>query len=409
MHKNYQLFSLVVLGLVAALAAPVAADSEEVTPSIQEGEEEPASTSAEEFERRPASRRFVALGSNAFLHGYVTGVFSDFGKDFPNPDNTPPGQLLVSPTSNSSFAYDWALFVGTDVSEQVRLITEVHYVSDPSGDFKPVIAATEANITWMPFGPNSLRVSMGLFWTPFGIVMDDWFSAENLFALIPEATKAFPQHYNERGIKVEGQYALEGDWGLNYALSLGNGVRGMAIGDQKSFDFDNNKAVVGRIGVFPGVPGLELGFSAMDGTLRDREDPERPLDQAQRYAANFSAWGLDVSYQAWRWDLRGYWISSKEKLSGVTDLEREGWMVEAALIAWEGEGLVTSIEPKIRLDHSRQDVLFGSESETEVLALGADFWLVGPVILRVEYFFHDEQGLSDLDRDGIAVRLSAIF
>lgn len=383
--------------------------AEEVVPSDQEDEAVPAPSSAEEFERRPASRRYIALGSSAYIHGYVTGVFSDFGKDFPNPDNPGPGQLLVPATSNSSFAYDWALFVGTQVSEQVRVVTETHFVSAPSGDFKPVIAATEANITWMPFGSDPLRVSMGLFWTPFGIVMDDWFSTENLFALIPEATKALPQHYNERGIKLEGQFAYENDWGLNYAISLGNGVSGMSIEDQKSFDFDNNKAVVGRLGLFPGVPGLELGLSVMDGTLRDKEDLDRPLNEAQRFPANFSAWGFDATYRNLDWELRGYWISSKEELVGVTDLEREGWMVEASVVAWEGEGVVTSIEPKIRLDHSRQDVLLGSDRETEVLALGADFWLIGGAVLRVDYFFHDETGFENLDRNGIAVRLSAIF
>ncbi|MEE8368488.1 MAG: hypothetical protein V3S30_09225, partial [Thermoanaerobaculia bacterium] len=149
--------------------------------------------------------------------------------------------------------------------------------------------------------------------------------------------------------------------------------------------------------------------SVMDGTLRDKEDLDRPLNEAQRFPANFSAWGFDATYRNLDWELRGYWISSKEELVGVTDLEREGWMVEASVVAWEGEGVVTSIEPKIRLDHSRQDVLLGSDRETEVLALGADFWLIGGAVLRVDYFFHDETGFENLDRNGIAVRLSAIF
>jgi hypothetical protein len=152
-----------------------------------------------------------------------------------------------------------------------------------------------------------------------------------------------------------------------------------------------------------------LGFSAMDGTLRDTEDLTRTLDDAQRFPANFTAWGLDATYRASRWELRGYWISSTEDLAGVTNLDREGWMVEASVVAWEGEGVITSIEPKIRLDHARQDVLLGSEDETEVLAFGADFWLVGAAVLRVDYFIHDEQGVPNLDRNGIAVRLSAIF
>jgi len=342
------------------------------------------------------------------LYGGVTAVFSDFGGDFPT-DEVPPGQLLVAPSDKASFQYDWALFIGTNVSESVRLLVETHFVSSPGGGFKPEIVTTEANVTYSPFENDTLRVSMGQYWAPFGVVTDDWFSAENLFALLPEAAKAFPSHYNERGVKVEGQKAFAGGWGLNYAVSLGNGVSGVAIGDQHSFDQNEDKAVIGRLGIFPGTSNLEVGFSVFSGKFRDEGDLSVPIDDPVRYAADFNAYGLDAVYRAARFKLRGYWISSTEDLIGAQEIDREGFMLEGSWVGYEGLGIVTSLEPKIRYDRVERDQLFGTPLKDEVIAVGLDIWLRGSAVLRVDYFMHNEGDQRDLDRDGIAIRLTGVF
>jgi hypothetical protein len=402
---------LVLTIALASLILPsivLAETPEQASEEASEASTTAADTSSRQFHRDPPSLRYTVLDSKIFLHGFVTSVFSDFGADFPR-DEVPPGQLLVSPTDKSSFQYDWALFVGTNVSDSVRVLVETHFVSSPGGSFKPDIVTTEANVTFSPFESDALRLSMGQYWAPFGLVTDDWYSAENLFALVPEAAKAFPSHYTERGLKVEGQKAFDQGWGLNYAFSVGNGVGGVAISDQHSFDQDDNKAVIGRLGLFPGTSNLEIGFSVLSGTFRGEGDPGAAIDDPGRYAADFDAYGLDAVYKTARFELRGYWISSTEDLLGAQEIDREGLMLEGSWVAYEGFGLVTSLEPKIRFDWVERDRLFGTPLEDEVIAVGLDIWLRGLAVLRVDYFLHDEGDQRDLDRNGIAIRLTGVF
>ena len=107
------------------------------------------------------------------LHGYVNGVFAGTSKDWLAPDPTklgPPGQLLVPNTKNSSFAYDFALIFGSELTERTRILLETHYVVDPSGSGAAgpggiTVAITEAAGSF-DIIPKYLTMTAGLFWSP---------------------------------------------------------------------------------------------------------------------------------------------------------------------------------------------------------------------------------------------------
>ena len=58
---------------------------------------------------------------------------------------------------------------------------------------------------------------------------------------MPLASGAYPTHYNEKGIRVDGFLSHEENWGLNYVMSLGNGYDAWDISGYKSWDMNENK------------------------------------------------------------------------------------------------------------------------------------------------------------------------
>ena len=111
------------------------------------------------------------------MHGYVNAVYAGESEEWTNPDPTQlggPGQLLVPNTVNSSFQYDFALILSSEISERTRILVESHYVSDPSGGGAAgpggiTIAITEAAASF-DLIPKYLTITGGLFWSPFGII-----------------------------------------------------------------------------------------------------------------------------------------------------------------------------------------------------------------------------------------------
>jgi hypothetical protein len=383
---------------VALLAAvPATAQIEPELPAVPEA----ADRDASRFRRRHASDRYADHESRFSLQGYVTGTFADFGADHPDPGFPEPGQLLVPRTPNSSFQYDWALFLGSRLSERFEFVVETHFVTAGDGSFDPDITTTEAHVTWLATADgHALRLSMGQFWAPFAGVNDDWFSAVNLFATVPFAARAFPLHYNERGVKAEGEFDLGGDRGFNYAVSLGNGVSGFSLADQRGVDENGDKTVQARVGVFPLGPRLEVGFSGATGRLREGED-----------GARFGALAADFRYGAPRFEARGYatWSSEDPDSSALPDLARKGAMVEAAVRLGRLVPGLREVWAKGRYDRSQLERREGPELDDETFAVGFDVRPERRVRLKLEAFFHRERDGRRLSDDGVAAQLTASF
>lgn len=382
---------------------------------------------------KTAGRHYVVPLAFVSLHGYLEGVFGAPSRDWNAPDPTQvgaPGQLLVPNTSASSFQFDAALFVSTDISAHTRSLLELHLVSDPGGQGAAgpgglTFAITEASASWDIY-KSYLTLAGGLFWAPFGIVNHDWLGGQALFSLIPRASAAFPAHFNERGVRLNGSKALGKGFGVNYVVSVGNGLDSFDIGGQRSFDLDDNKTVVTRVGIFPGLgPDLEVGASFAAGTLRALGDDGAAANDARRYPGAFQAYGGDLKWLLGDFALRSYYIFSLESLgaSGAVDppdLERQGFMAEASYRFWVDLplGNVRAIVPKARFDWVSVDVLDATGAGTAnmqagVYSAGIDFRTAGTVgaVLSLEYHLQDEiKGFAaPLENDRFVARLLAKF
>ncbi|MCM2258286.1 MAG: hypothetical protein NDJ94_21845 [Vicinamibacteria bacterium] len=388
------------LGVLALLLTrTLAANGQEPAPTA--APEVEADRDASRFRRRHASDRYADHESRFSLQGYVTGTFADFGEDFPDPGFPEPGQLLVPRTNDSSFQYDWALFLGSRLSERFEFVVETHFVTAGDGSFEPDITTTEANVTWLATADgHALRLSMGQFWAPFAGVNDDWFSAVNLFSTVPYAARAFPLHYNERGLKAEGEFDLGGNRGLNYAVSLGNGVSGFALSDQYGVDQNGDKTVQARVGFYPVGPRFEFALSGATGRLRDGDD-----------GARLDALAVDARYEAPRLEARGYalWSFERPDAASPPDLARRGAMLEAAVRLGGTVPGLREIWAKGRYDRSRVEQRSAAELDDEVFAFGLDVRPERRVRLKLEAFRHRERDGRGLSDDGVAAQLTASF
>ena len=363
------------------------------------------------------------------LHGYVNGVFGSKSDEWTNPDLTQisaPGQLLVPNTNESSFQYDAALVIGSELSSRARVAMELHLVSNPSGNGTAgpgglTIAMTEATASY-DILPKALTFSGGLFWAPFGIVNRDWLGAQNNFSLVPRASAAIPVHFNERGIRLNGVFDLSENAAMNYVFSIGNGLNGFSdIRGQNSFDANSNKTTTGRIGVFPGLgKDLELGASFLQGSLRDNGTVVDPAD-AMAYGADLGAFGMDIGYRKNNFEIKSYLIKSKEKLSAngafaPEDLTRSGFMTEIMyLIKVDSENLY-GIMPKLRVDRlsvqslSYDNVNLSTESlHSIVYSLGVNIKASENFIFSFDYNVAQESGQADIDNNRFFGKITANF
>lgn len=396
--------SFLICSLLGAAAA-----AQEATPTPSPSPDSPT-RDAGRFKRRPASGRYLDREARFSLQGYVTGSFSDFQEDFPRNGYPPPGQLLVSRTDKSSFQYDWALFLGSRLSQNILFVVETHFVTQDNGAPVPAIVTTEAQVTWMPFeNRNAFRVSMGQYWAPFAATQDDWLSAVNLFGTLPYASMAVPIHYNERGLMAEGEFDLGGNRGFNYALSVGNGVSGMSMMDQHGQDFDDDKTLMGRVGFWPAGPRFEIGLSGLSGQLRPEGQPDAPITDVHRYGASLRAVGVDVRYSRPSLELRAYAIRSTEDLDGADDLDRVGLLAEAAVRIARDVPVLREVWLKGRWDRGEGETLEGPEVKDEVVSAGLNIRPAARANLKLEGFFHKERDGRNLKDNGIVAQLSASF
>jgi hypothetical protein len=381
---------------------------------------------------KTAGRHYVVPLAFVSLHGYLEGVFGAASRDWTVEEPTQlghPGQGLVPFTNNSSFQYDAALFVSTDLSAHTRSLVELHLVSDSAGQGAAghgglTFAITEASVSWDLY-KSYLTLGGGVYWAPFGIVNIDWLGGQALFLLVPRASGAFPAHFNERGVRLDGAKALARGFGVNYVVSVGNGVHSFDIDGQNAYDLDNGKTVIARVGLFPGLgPDLELGVSFAAGTLRESGDPAAE-EATLRYPGGFSAYGGDLVWHLGNLDVRSYYIMSVEALGaagGVSppDLVRHGFVAETSyqFMVDLPVGNVRAIVPKARFDWISVDALdetgaAATNMQTGVYSVGVDLRTAGTVgaVLGFEYHFQDEiKGFAaPLENDRFLARLLAKF
>lgn len=385
----------------------------------QTGDED--SEEIESIRRKTPSGEYVDPASFFRFHGYVSLSYTEAGKALgAGPDGTPhilvsgPGPAASTGNNPGGFRNDSALFVGGEPFDGVGGIIEIHFVGDATD---PVI--TEAKLTWDLFEKprRALRLVAGRYWWPFGIHNDEWFSANNRFALLsPAATEAVPTHYNEVGAMLEGEAFLSSQLGLNYAFSIGNGVPSFSLMPNvraTGADSNDDRSLSGRVGlVVGGDYRSEIGFSLAAGQLRDGEDAARAASDPDRYRADFDAWGLDLSLSWQALALRSYYYSSNEDLRAapLAQLQRDGYTIEPSYsMRFEREryNLVTILGRYSSVDE--ETLGLGTLRRTQ-LGLGLNVQITRSFVAKLGFVAQGEGAqMPSLDNDALTLSLTDVF
>jgi hypothetical protein len=313
------------------------------------------------FEWQAPGGQYINPSSFFSMHGYVNAVFGGASKNWTDGNFNGlgmPGQLLVPNTNHSAFTSDEALWISSEMSDKTSLVMELHLVSSPSGTGASgpgglTIVMTEANATWEIIEKYT-KVSFGTFWSPFCKVNTEWLGAQNLFALIPQASGAYITHYNEKGIRLSGYYQKSEKTGFNYAFTLGNGFNAYDVSGYNSWDFNENKTINTRIGIFPGAgENFEVGFSAGLGDVSN-ENMELSSTNITAVKSDFIAIGSDFSLKYNNLTTKGYIIYS-EKTFHQNSIEHlvygNGIFGEIKYQINIKSSIIESFSPKARIDY----------------------------------------------------------
>ena len=438
------------LGLALLLAGPATAqtappEAHEVAPASGP-DPEPAAPdhSAEPFRWESVAGGYIDPTSVFALHGYVNGVFASSSPDWTEPDPTrpgPPGQLLVPNTDFASFQFDSGIILSSQISPRTAILVEVHAVTDPSGTGAAgpgglTLAMTEATASWQ-MAEDVLRLSGGLYWAPFGTVNKDWLAAQNLFSLMPRASAAFPVHWNERGVRVDGALSFSEGAGINYVVSYGNGLEVPNITGQIGYNRNDSMAFVGRVGLFPGLAErLDVGFSFARTRLREPGEAEfdRPLDDPRHFGALIRAQGLDANLRLADATVRSYLIWSSEDLSSTApedpnpdDLRHIGFLLEGVYLLKLSRPVLSvgALAPKVRFDLAQIESLRGGGTEGAVdkghtVSFGINIYPSSEIVesgaypyrnffVSLEYHLLREQTGPQLDNDRFVARITGRF
>ena len=390
------------------------------SPALADDDDEAALDSVR---RKTPSGEYIDPASFFRFHGYVSQSYTVADDDLgPASGGTP--QILVNPEPNKltlknegGFRNDAALFVGGEPFEGVGAVIEIHFVGAATN---PVL--TEAKMTWDLVGDGSesdwrLRLVGGRFWWPFGAHNGEWFSAINRFGLLsPAATEVVPAHYNEVGVMAEGEGLLGDDLGLNYVAAVGNGVPGFGLmGNVRGTEADTNddRTVTGRLGlVYQSGLDLEVGVSFSSGALRSVEDPSLATDAAERYAADFSAFGPDIRVSVRDFSLRGYFYTSSEDLTGagISQLDRSGMTLEPSYTLRRDASRFGEISLVARYSMSDEDTMAGGTLKRTQTGIGVSAAATSQLDLEVGYVSQDEDDdMPKLDNNAFTISLTSHF
>ena len=354
------------------------------------------------------------------LHGYVNSVYAFESEDWQEGNFNAigaPGQVLVPNTNNGSFQSDEALWISSEISEKVSALMELHMVTAPSGVGAAgpgglTLVLTEANVK-VKFYKKFLNVACGTFWNPFGIHNVDWLGGQNLFTTIPYASAAFPTHYNEKGLRVDGCLGNKDKIGMNYVVSIGNGYNAWDISGYQAIDNNHNKTVTGRISLFPGLKEkLNIGFSFASGHILSG-DTSLSDTTKEFYDNSFKSVGTDLMLTLDKFRFRSYAIySTKVYESLKDDLEenRFGIMGEVSYrLNIEKDNIIESFEPKLRFDFFQgqefRDLLYNQFSS---ISIGSIFNFNDNSYISVDYNFLNERD-KILKNDRLIIRITAKF
>ncbi len=362
------------------------------------------------------------------LHGYVNALYAGPSKQWMEGSTNGlgyPGQMNIPLANSSSFGQDAALWIGSEIAEDVSVVLEIHLHKNGSGhhgEFENInpedarayigLFITEANVR-VKLIKDYLSVSAGTFWSVFGIQNKDWLSAQNLFSTMPLASGAYLSHYNDIGVRFDG-FLNKGDWGVNYVVAVGNGYDEWSIDGFGHADINENKTINGRVSVFPGLgENLNIGLSYGQGLFAQYDHHNVDPNAVGIYDHSFEAFGVDLTGKWKNLSLRSYYISSSEQYSNdqeAFDLPNTGFMAELKYdFPMEGKLGINSIIPKFRFDTlDKSEFIEEASDQYQSLSAGINFEIKKNVVFAIDYNWFDEK-YNKLDNDRFIARITANF
>lgn len=380
------------------------------------------------YQWRIPGGKYIDPSSFFSLHGYINALYAGPSEQWMEGSTNGlgyPGQMNIPLANNSSFGQDAALWISSEISENVSAVLEIHLHKNGSGhhgefeniapeDAKAYIGlfVTEANVK-VKLLENYLTVSAGTFWSVFGIQNKDWLSAQNLFSTIPLASGAYLSHYNEIGLRFDG-FLNKGDWGLNYVFSVGNGYDRWDIDGFGHADINENKTINGRISVFPGLGDkLNIGMSYGNGLFAQYDHHNVDPNSEGIYDHKFEALGFDLTGKWQNLMLRSYYIASSEQYTNDLeqfDLPNTGFMAELKYdLPMEGKFGLETIMPKFRFDRlDKSQFIEETSDEYQVISAGLNIEIKKNVVFGFDYSWFEEK-YNKLNNDRFIARITASF
>jgi len=376
----------------------------------------------DDFQWKIPGGNYIDPTSFFSLHGYVNAVFAAESEEWRLGSMNGigmPGQVLIPNTNSSSFQNDEAIWISSEISDKTSVLMELHLVTSPSGKGAAgpgglTFVLTEANAKFKLY-KNFANVAVGTFWTPFGIHNNDWLGAQNLFTMIPYASSAFPTHFNEKGIRLDGSFGKKDKIGVNYVVSIGNGYNAYDISGYQAVDQNTNKTLTGRVSVFPYMKEkLNIGVSFASGelTMGDQTLSETLIEH---YGSEFKSFGADALLKLEEFKIRSYMIATTRSFNSTETTHNTsllGYMGEISYtIKLSGIKSIESITPKFRYDVGNLEVFnissIGSQNFTS-LSVGLNIHLNENFYFCSDYNILTESE-NELNNNRFIIRATANF
>lgn len=416
----------------------------------------PISSGADEFSRaerdflrHPSYEVFAEPTVFPFLRGYTDLTYWDYQSD-----HSLPLQFHSAQDGDNQFTnYFTALFVGSDISPEFSVLSQLHFHLNPiPGQVAPTLVVPQAKLTWKPLQGKHFRLHLGRFYSPFGITNDDVQTPLNTFVSQPyTGYTAIPFHWFDTGIQIDLALGITDNVGGNLVVAYTNGPQRIVPDIPPNFNaLDNNilippsapggallktsfselgNNIALHAGILPGIPGLQIGGSYTTGTLRDEPllvpDPDVNLlpagnrNMTGQFAADWDAVGVDLEYHWRRISLRGDWTRSTEELKGVnllgaappdTTLKREAWRVQLAYQAMSNlRILIRDLFLTFRAEGRDPDMDVDNNADQRRYTFGINLLPHEQILFKFNYEMVEEIHGSDLDNDGVLFQGVVMF
>ena len=301
---------------------------------------------------------------------------------------------LETGTADQVDAHRYVLFVGHEFSDSIRMFSEFELEHSLAGDGKPGEVELEQAYIEYDYAPGHHALA-GLWLVPVGI-MNETHEPPTFFGVERNNVEKniIPTTWWECGAGLRGNLQN----GLGYDLYAHSGLQTPVTGSS-AFKIRSGRqkcaeavaedwATTGRI-TYSGMPGLKLALSAQYQNDLTQGDATTNATLVTPHAI-YSKDGFEVRALYARWDLNG-----SANIGGIGRDRQEGWYIEPSyrfdLASGHEMGFFTRYAT---FDNNAGD---DTDSETDEIHLGVNYWPHDDVVLKADYMTQDTAPGTDSD------------